>query len=258
MKAVIPAAGLGTRMRPATLAVDKELLTVVDRPVIDYVAAEAALAGIEELVLISRSVHPPVLEYLEARADAWPGLKRFSVLVQERPLGLGDAVLQSRKIVGDAPFGVMLPDVLLHPPEQGMAALKQAYAGMGLILVNPVPYAQVSAYGVADCAEEHAPVMPVRQLVEKPLADEAPSNLALTGRYLFTPELFDCLAGLRPGHGSEVQLTDAMAGLALGAVRFTGRCYDCGSREGLAQAVLEYALRDSELRPGLRSLLRDY
>ena len=254
---MIPAAGLGTRMRPATLAVDKELLTVVDRPVIDYVAAEAALAGVKELVLVCRGPRPPVLAYLEARADAWPGLERFSVIVQERPLGLGDAVLQGRQALGDEPFGVMLPDVLLHPPEQGMAALVQAYTGTALVLVNPVPRAQVTAYGIADCVAGRMP-MPVRRLVEKPSVDEAPSNLAVTGRYLFTPELFDHLARLPPGRGGEIQLTDAMAGLQLGAVRFDGRCHDCGNPEGLTQAVLAYALRDPRLEPGLRGVLRQH
>ena len=128
-RVVIPAAGLGTRMRPATLAVDKALLTVVDRPIIDYIAMEAALAGVQELVLVCRESRPAVLDYLQARSDAWPGLSRFSVVVQERPLGLGDAVLQSRSAVGADPFGVMLPDVLLYPPQAGMAALVQAFTG---------------------------------------------------------------------------------------------------------------------------------
>lgn len=254
-RVVIPAAGLGTRMRPATLAVDKELLTVVDRPIIDHIAMEAALAGVEELVLVCRESRPAVLGYLQARSDAWPGLSRFSVVVQERPLGLGDAVLQSRSVVGAAPFGVMLPDVLLYPPQAGMAALVQAFAGNSLILVNPVPSAQLSAYGIADCDDTREGVLPVRGLVEKPEPDQAPSNLAVTGRYLFTPELFEWLARQGSGHNDEVQLTDAMTRLELGAVRFDGRCYDCGSRAGLVQAVLEYGLRDPQLAPILRTAL---
>ncbi len=284
-KIVIPIAGLGSRMLPATKCVSKELLTVVDRPVIHYIALEAAASGVRELIFVAREKNPSVLRYLRrhraletrlaAAGDAaavrrlvlpLPSGVRLRVTVQPRPRGLGDAVLWAREAVGRSPFGVMLPDVILYPAAQGMPRLVDCFDRLGesAILVHPVPGSEVQRYGIADFVPGRGKsgARQLRGVVEKPPPARAPSRFAVTGRYLFTPDVFDFLQQTVPGRNGEVQLTDAIAALAqrksvwaLTMKRGTS-CYDCGTPFGLTAASMEFALRDPKTVQPARELIR--
>jgi UTP--glucose-1-phosphate uridylyltransferase len=280
-KAVIPAGGLGTRFLPASKVVPKELLPILDKPMIQYQVEEAAAAGIEEVIVVTSEgkdaleryfAQDPALETHLSRSGATGLLEevrrtwstaRVSFVRQERPLGLGHAVLTARDAVGDEPFAVMLPDDVIWHSEgviQQMLRVFREYGG-SVVAVEEVPGEAVSAYGVVDSVPVAEQVYQVRGLVEKPAPEEAPSNLAVVGRYVFTPDIFDCLERTPPGAKGEIQLTDGMAlQLEKGpmyAYRFHGVRYDGGTPVGLLRASLEIGLERGDTRDGVRQALRN-
>ncbi len=280
-KAVIPAGGLGTRFLPASKVVPKELLPILDKPMIQYQVEEAAAAGIEEVIVVTSEgkealeryfVQDPALESHLSRSGATGLLEevrrtwstaRVSFVRQEQPLGLGHAVLTARDAVGDEPFAVMLPDDVIWHSEGvtgQMLGVFREYGG-SVVAVEEVPAEAVSAYGVVDSVPVAGQVHRVRGLVEKPAPEEAPSNLAVVGRYVFTPDIFDCLERTPPGAKGEVQLTDGMAlqleNGPMFAYRFHGSRYDGGTPLGLLRASLEIGLKRGDTRDGVRQALRD-
>lgn len=277
-KAVIPAAGLGTRFLPATKAQPKEMLPIVDTPTIQYVIEEAVASGIEDILIITgrgkRAIEDhfdraPDLEELllrQGRADLLEEVRRISALAdlhfvrQKEPLGLGHAVLQARRHVGDEPFAVLLADDLIDAEVPALAQMLARYRGGGVVAVERVPRERISAYGIIDPGRSEGPLHEVRDLVEKPPATEAPSDLGVVGRYLLDPEIFDILAALEPGVGGEIQLTDALRLLnrrkPLYALEFTGRRYDIGEKTGFIQATVDLALKRPELRSAVLEYLR--
>ncbi|MFC0217393.1 UTP--glucose-1-phosphate uridylyltransferase [Pseudochelatococcus lubricantis] len=279
-KAVFPVAGLGTRFLPATKAMPKEMLTVVDRPVIQHVVDEARAAGIEHFVFVTGrnkgviedhfdnqfELERTLLERgkkreLEALLHDLPGPGQTSFTRQQGPLGLGHAVWCARDIVGDEPFALLLPDMLHHAETPCLSEMIDAYANHGgnIIGVYEVPADQAHQYGIVDVADAGAKVSPIRAMVEKPAKGTAPSNLAISGRYILQPEIFDILAKQERGAGGEIQLTDAMITLATSqpffATRFDGEIYDCGSKIGFLAANVAYALARDDLAPDFRIAL---
>ncbi len=280
-KAVFPVAGLGTRFLPATKSVPKEMLPVVDKPLIQYAVEEAAEAGIDTVILVTRgdkqaitghfNPAPELEAFLDSRGNAnaleavrgiFPGHMRLLEAIQEQPLGLGHAVLCARELVGEEPFAVILPDDLIHAPGRGcleqMAAVF-ARTGNAVIGVEEIPLELAPRYGVAAVEQDGQGLLPIRQIVEKPSPEEAPSNLGVVGRYILPAEIFPLLENLGSGAGGEIQLTDAIARLmqrqTVLAHPFEGRRYDCGSRLGFVRATIEYALRDPELSQDLADFL---
>jgi UTP--glucose-1-phosphate uridylyltransferase len=284
-KAVLPAAGLGTRFLPATKAQPKEMLTVVDKPQIQYVVEECVASGIEHIIIVTgrgkSSIEDhfdrsPELEYfLEQKgkkdlADLVRGISdmvQVSYTRQKEPLGLGHAVLVAKDLVGDEPFAVLLGDVLIpgeNPATKQLIAVYEA-TGVGAIAVEEVPRDRTHLYGIVD--GESAPQPPfgarllrIRDLVEKPKPEDAPSNLAITGRYVLPPAIFDCLERTRPGAGNEIQLTDGMRILAqeqgLWAYIYDGISYDAGDKLGFLKATVELALQNKELGEPFRNYLK--
>jgi UTP--glucose-1-phosphate uridylyltransferase len=277
-KAVFPVAGLGTRFLPATKATPKEMLTVVDRPVLQYVIDEAREAGIEHFVLVTGrnkatiEDHFDIAYELEAtlrdrgKTDVLEELERdlpqpgeISYTRQQSPLGLGHAVWCARDIVGREPFAVLLPDMLMNP-----GCLKQmltAYEkhGGNVIAVEECPWDQVGRYGIVGVGEEDETGFRITAMVEKPRRKDAPSNLYISGRYILQPEIFDLLGDQGPGAGGEIQITDAMKRLAetqrFTGFRFRGRTYDCGTKTGFLMANVAYALARSDIGPEFRGEL---
>jgi UTP--glucose-1-phosphate uridylyltransferase len=284
-KAVLPAAGLGTRFLPATKAQPKEMLTVVDKPQIQYVAEECVASGIEHIIIVTgkgkNSIEDhfdfsPVLEsHLESKGktEQVEMLRDISNMVQvsytrqKQPLGLGHAVLVARDLVGDEPFAVLLGDVLIPGENPATKQLIDVWnaTGEGAIAVEEVPRDRTYLYGIV--AGEPAPQPPfgnrllrIRDLVEKPKPENAPSNLAITGRYVLPPEIFDCLERTKPGAGGEIQLTDGMRILAqergLWAYIYDGISYDAGDKLGFLKATVELALQNEELGKDFREYLK--
>jgi UTP--glucose-1-phosphate uridylyltransferase len=271
-KAVLPVAGLGTRFLPATKAVPKEMLTVVDRPVVQHVVDEARAAGIEHFVFVTGRGKGSIEDHfdlhfelestlkersktkeLEALAQDLPAAGETSFTRQQAPLGLGHAVWCARDIVGDEPFAVLLPDVLHHGPTPCLAEMIEAHSrhGGNHIAVAPVPEEQTHQYGIVDVEDASAKVSKIRAMVEKPARGTAPSNLHITGRYILQPTIFALLESQERGAGGEIQLTDAMLRLMeiepFHAVRFDGDIYDCGSKLGFLLANVAYALERNDL-----------
>jgi len=282
-KAVLPVAGLGTRFLPATKAMPKEMLTVVDRPLIQHVVDEARQAGIEHFIFVTGRNKGVIedhfdrqfeLEYtltgrnrkteLELLARDLPGAGQTSFTRQQEPLGLGHAVWCARDIVGDEPFALLLPDVLVQAPRSCLAQMLDAYRqlppGANVVAVEEVPMERVHSYGVIGIGKAHGPAFEITAMVEKPRREEAPSNLAITGRYVLQPQIFDILASQTHGTGGEIQLTDAMIRLAgeqaFYALKFTGRSFDCGSKIGFLAANIAYALEREDIAPALRAEIR--
>jgi UTP--glucose-1-phosphate uridylyltransferase len=279
-KAVFPVAGLGTRFLPATKAMPKEMLTVVDRPAIQHVVDEARQGGVEHLIFVTgrnKGViedhfdRPFELEHtlrqrnkLDALAELekfLPGAGQTSFTRQQEPLGLGHAVWCARDIVGHEPFALLLPDVLVKTEgksclAQMMDLYKELSAGgekVNLIAVEEVPHEEVSSYGIIGIGAGEGPVWPVTSMVEKPNPAEAPSNLIIMGRYILQPEIFDILSSQEGGAGGEIQITDAMKTLMktqrFFAYKYRGRSYDCGSKLGFLTANAAFALDHKELGP---------
>ena len=282
-KAVFPVAGLGTRFLPATKAVPKEMLTVVDRPVIQHVVDEARAAGIEHFVFVTGRAKGAIEDHfdigfeleqtlkdrnknteLEALARDLPGAGETSFTRQQSPLGLGHAVWCARDIVGDEPFALLLPDMLHHGARPCLSEMIEAYDTFGgnLIAVAPVPAEETHQYGIVAIKDGKGKVSEITGMVEKPPQGTAPSNLHITGRYILSPEIFGLLGAHERGAGGEVQLTDAMirlmkiAGQTFRSVRFDGKIYDCGSKIGFLTANVAYGLARDDLGPSLRSELK--
>ncbi len=284
-KAVLPAAGLGTRFLPATKAQPKEMLTVVDKPQIQYVVEECVASGIEHIIIVTgkgkNSIEDhfdsaPLLErFLEEKGKSQQAdmvrdisnMVQVSYTRQKEPLGLGHAVLVAKDLVGDEPFAVLLGDVLIPGENPATKQLIDVYeaTGIGAIAVEEVPHEKTYLYGIVD--GEPAPLPPfgerllrVRELVEKPKIEAAPSNLAITGRYVLPSLIFDCLERTRPGAGGEIQLTDALRVLAkeqgLWAYIYEGISYDAGDKLGFLRATVELALLNPELGGPFKEYLK--
>ena len=280
-KAVLPVAGMGTRFLPASKAVPKVLLPVVDKPLIQYAVEEARAAGIDEFIFVAGRGEAAIRDHFErdtaldahlaARSDEAalaaaasavlePGAARF--VHQEEPLGLGHAVLCAHDLVGDEPFAVLLPDELLLGEPPCLAELVEVHGTTkgSVVALAEVPQAETGRYGIVEVAGEEGRTVTVSGMVEKPDPARAPSRLALIGRYVLQPGIFARLAAQAPGAGGEIQLTDAMAAMVREApfhgVRYTGRRFDCGSPAGYLQATIACALERPELRQDLLSFLR--
>jgi UTP--glucose-1-phosphate uridylyltransferase len=286
-KAVFPVAGLGTRFLPATKAMPKEMLPVVDRPLIQHVVDEAREAGIEYFIFVTgrnkgviedhfdrqfeleqtlTERHKSVDLALLARDLPGPGTTSFTR--QQLPLGLGHAVWCARDLVGNEPFALLLPDVLVQHKPGCLAQMLHAARDVGtanIIAVEQVPPERVHMYGVVGVGTRKGDLFSLTNMVEKPSRETAPSNLIITGRYVLQPEIFDILAAEKRGSGDEIQLTDAMIELAktlpFYGFEFAGRSFDCGSKVGFLAANISYALERSDLsgplRAELKSLLGD-
>jgi UTP--glucose-1-phosphate uridylyltransferase len=285
-KAVFPVAGLGTRVLPATKAMPKEMLTIVDKPLIQYVVDEAKEAGIEHFVFVTGRNKGVIEDHFdrvfeldatlaardkkaeqETLARDQPEAGAMSFTRQQAPLGLGHAVWCARDIVGDEPFAVLLPDELvLHTPgclAQMIAAAEKLGDKSNLLAVQEVPADQTHNYGICGVGKRHAKgVFEVDGMVEKPARGKAPSNFSITGRYILQPEIFKILEKQERGSGSEIQLTDAMIGLSKSqtfyGVEFAGERHDCGSKAGFLRANVAYGMARPELRDGLRAEMRKY
>jgi UTP--glucose-1-phosphate uridylyltransferase len=278
---VIPAAGLGTRFLPATKAVPKEMLPIVDVPTIQLIVDEAVRAGAEQVVLVNGRGKGAIEDHFDRsyeledtllrknKRELFDQVRRISEMVrlvsvrQKEPLGLGHAVLAARPAVGaDQWFGVLLGDDLIDSEEPGIGQLARVAmeTGKAAVALMPVPEDQTQLYGVAAGKQLASGNIEVQKIVEKPARGTAPSNLAVIGRYLLPPDVFGILEHLKPGAGGEIQLTDALAVLAqqgrLVGVRFEGERHDAGDRLGYLQANIAYALKRPELREGLLAFMR--
>ena len=280
--AVFPVAGLGTRFLPATKTVPKEMLPVVDRPLIQYAVDEAIEAGCDTLVFVTNRYKHSVADYfdkayeleqkleragkselLASIRDVLPRHVRAVFVTQAEALGLGHAVLCARPVVGNQPFAVLLPDDLIW--SRGAGATRQlvelaTQQQASVIAVQDVPIEQTRSYGIVATRDFTGRHGEISAIVEKPRPEEAPSTLAVVGRYVLQPEIFELLESTKPGAGGEIQLTDGIAALLKEqktlAYRFEGRRFDCGSRIGLIEATLQYALEDADLRDAAKALMR--
>jgi UTP--glucose-1-phosphate uridylyltransferase len=286
-KAILPVAGLGTRFLPATKAMPKEMLPVVDRPLIQHVVDEARQAGIEHFIFVTGRNKSVIedhfdrqfeLEFtlternrrseLELLARDLPGAGQTSFTRQQRPLGLGHAVWCARELIGNEPFALMLPDVLVQAERscltQMLDACRQLPDDANIVAVEETPMDRIHMYGVVGVGKSQGRAFEITRMVEKPPREHAPSNLIITGRYILQPKIFEILANQTRGTGGEIQLTDAMIRLAqeqpFYGLKFEGRSFDCGSKIGFLTANIAYALERDDIAPALRceikSLLR--
>ena len=282
-KAVFPVAGLGTRFLPATKAMPKEMLTVVDRPLIQHVVDEAREAGIEHFIFVTGRNKNVIEDHfdrqyeleqvlaergktaeLEALNSDLPGPGTTSFTRQQEPLGLGHAVWCARELVGNEPFALLLPDVLVQTEGKGcLAQMLDAYTAHGgnIIAVEPVPEDQAKNYGVVSLAGKgDGRVLPIDGMVEKPKPGTAPSNLTILGRYILQPEIFEILSAQEKGAGGEIQITDAMLALlkrqSFYAVKYEGRTFDCGSKVGFLTANVAYALARPDLAEAFKAEIK--
>jgi UTP--glucose-1-phosphate uridylyltransferase len=288
-KAVLPVAGLGTRFLPATKAMPKEMLPVVDKPLIQYAVEECIDSGIENIIFVTGrrkyaiedhfdSV-PELEQFLEERGKSKQakmvreisGGLHFSYTRQSEALGLGHAVLTARELVGDEPFAVLLGDVIMDGKVPATRSLVEIYeeTGVGAIAVEEVPRERLHFYGIVDAALEKKKnrwgerLLRIKDLVEKPEAEKAPSNLGVTGRYVLPPEIFDYLEKTEPGAGGEIQLTDGLRKLAgkkqqgLYAWIYDGKTHDAGDKLGFLKATVEIALKNSQFGAEFRSYLKE-
>lgn len=252
-QAVLPVAGRGTRLLPATRAVPKELLPIVDRPLLEFAVEEALAAGIEKIIFVTAKNKNAIEDHFDGWVGSDGARPKFATVRQEAPRGLGDAILQAEQIVGAEPFAVLLPDDLLIDAGTGISTLTALYDDkrLPLLAVEPITAAQASSYGVIAPSRSFDRRHMVSDIVEKPGPDKAPSLLGVVGRYVFTPAIFRCLHATPPGYGGEVQLTDAIRSLLreeeVWAVELPAKRIDCGSRTGILRAQLEVAARDPEL-----------
>ena len=276
-KAVFPVAGLGTRFLPATKAIPKELLPIVDRPLIQYAVDEARQAGIEQMIFVTGRGKTALVENFDIAYELESTMeergKDLSVLDptrftpgdlvtvrQQVPMGLGHAIWCARAVVGDDPFAILLPDELMVGEPGCMAQMVEAYNEVGgnLISVLEVPHDEVSSYGVIDPGAENGALTEVKGLVEKPSVDKAPSNKIVSGRYILQPEVMRLLEDQEKGAGGEIQLTDAMARMIgdqpFHAVTFAGNRYDCGSKLGFIEATLALSLEREDLGADVRKM----
>ncbi|WP_176250412.1 MULTISPECIES: UTP--glucose-1-phosphate uridylyltransferase GalU [unclassified Sulfitobacter] len=282
-KAIFPVAGLGTRFLPATKSVPKEIMTLVDRPLIQYAIDEARAAGIKEFIFVtSRGKgaledyfdHSPVLEQelrskkktelLEILKNTNMESGAIAYIRQHKALGLGHAVWCARRLIGNEPFAVMLPDDVIAAEKPCLQQMVEAYAETGgnMVAAMEVPRERASSYGMLDVADDQGALVKVRGMVEKPKAEDAPSNLAVIGRYILSPNVLKNLSHLKSGSGGEIQLTDAIAaeltqGHDVYGYRFKGQRFDCGSKSGFLQATVSFGLAREDLRDDLYAYLQD-
>jgi UTP--glucose-1-phosphate uridylyltransferase len=282
-KAIFPVAGLGTRFLPATKAMPKEMLPVVDRPLIQHVVDEAREAGIEHFIFVTGRQKSVIEDHFDRQFELELTLKErnktadlkllsedlpnpgtTSFTRQQSPLGLGHAVWCARELVGREPFALLLPDVLVQNKPGCLAQMIEAYrAGeenANIVAVEEVPMDRISAYGVVRVGKTKGKAFTITEMVEKPPRDKAPSNLIITGRYILQPEIFDLLETQAGGAGGEIQITDSMIKLAetqpFYGLKFEGRSFDCGSKIGFLAANIAYALERPDLGPALRDEIK--
>ncbi|MEM6357094.1 MAG: UTP--glucose-1-phosphate uridylyltransferase [Pseudomonadota bacterium] len=283
--AVFPVAGMGTRFLPATKSMPKEMLPLVDRPLIQYAIDEAREAGITEFIFVTARGKSSLEDYFDGHAELEMTLEEkgkdklltevrnatmpsgaIAYIRQQEALGLGHAVWCARRLVGDQPFAVILPDDVITGPKGCMAQMVEAYEARGkggcMVAAFDVPKDRISSYGTLDIREDNGAVVEVAGMVEKPKVEVAPSTTAVIGRYILTPEVMRFLDRKETGAGGEIQLTDAIAAQvdAPGGVtgfRFSGRRYDCGSKQGFLQATVAFALMRDDLAPEFTAFLRD-
>ncbi|MFM5931591.1 MAG: UTP--glucose-1-phosphate uridylyltransferase GalU [Novosphingobium sp.] len=282
-KAVFPVAGLGTRFLPATKAIPKEMLPIIDRPLIQYAVDEAREAGIEQLIFVTGRGKTAIVEHFDMAFELETTMKdrektlevleptriqpgNLVTVRQQVPMGLGHAIWCARAIVGDEPFAIFLPDELMIGKADGsggcMKQMVEAYEEVGgnLISVLEVPEEEVSSYGVIAPGARKGSLTEVTGLVEKPRREDAPSNLIISGRYILQPEVMRVLERQQKGAGGEIQLTDAMAQMigsqAFHAVTFAGRRFDCGSKTGFVEATLALALEREDMADEVRAMAR--
>lgn len=280
-KAIIPAAGLGTRFLPATKAQPKEMLPIVDKPSIQYIVEEAIASGIEDIIIVTgrnkraiedhfdKSVELEMMLSKSGKDELLHVVQTVSNLAdvhyirQKEPLGLGHAVLCARKFIGNEPFALLLGDDIIASDPPCLKGMLDLYdrVGTSVIAVQEVPWSEVDKYGIVSPSEESQGVQYIRDLVEKPEREHAPSNLAVIGRYVIEPEIFGILEHQEPGRGGEIQLTDALRVLngdkPMVLFRQTGDRYDTGDKLGYIQATIEFALKRDDLAPALRSYLKE-
>jgi len=282
-KAVLPVAGLGTRFLPATKAAAKEMLPVVDKPLIQYAVDEARAAGIEQFCMITGRGKTALVEHFDVAYELEATLRQrgkddairmlrgsqmppgaITTVRQQEPLGLGHAIWCARAFIGDDPFAILLPDDLILSEVSCTRQLAEAYAETGgnVVAVTEVPHEQTNRYGIIDPGTDDGRLVEVQGLVEKPDPDKAPSNLSVIGRYVLLPDVIPYLAKMERGAGNEVQLTDAMAQMIgktpFHGLRYEGRRFDCGDKVGFLEAQIAFALKRPELAPAVRNFLKTY
>lgn len=282
-RAVMPVAGMGTRFLPATKALAKEMLPVVDRPLIQYAVDEARAAGIEQFCFVTGRGKTSIVEHFDVayelektleerhKLDILRELRGLAIepgslltVRQQVPLGLGHAIWCARAFIGDDPFAILLPDDLMQCDKPCIGQLAEAYAETGgnVVAIEEVPMDRVNRYGVIDVAEDLGRLVSIKGLVEKPPIDQAPSNLTIIGRYVLMPEVIGHLAKMEKGAGGEIQLTDSMAKLIgtqpFHGLRYEGRRFDCGDKVGYLEAQIAFALARPEIAPAVRQFLNTY
>lgn len=282
-KAVFPVAGLGTRFLPATKSIPKEIMTLVDRPLIQYAIDEARAAGIQEFIFVTSRGKGALEDYFDHAHELERALKKrgktelleilratnmesgaIAYLRQHRAMGLGHAVWCARRLIHDEPFAVILTDDVIQGEPPCLQQMMEAYAETGgsIVATMEVPREKVSSYGVLDIEEDMGALVRARGMVEKPDQDKAPSNLAVIGRYILAPTVMEHLGKLREGAGGEIQLTDAIAdeiasGRPVFGLRFRGQRFDCGSKAGFLQATVAFGLARDELRDEFKAYLNE-
>ena len=283
-KAVFPVGGLGTRFLPATKAMPKEMLPVVDKPLIQYAVEEAQAAGIEEFIFVTGRSKTAIEDHFDhsyelettlrergkdaqiIALNSWmPGPGQVAYTRQQVPLGLGHAVWCARHLVGDEPFAVLLADDLILADRPCLKQMVEAQADTdgSMVAVMEVPREHTNRYGILDIAGDDGRLVSIKGVVEKPEPNVAPSTLSIIGRYILQPEVFDHLSRIGRGAGNEIQLTDALAGLIGGnkpfhGLRFDGKRFDCGDKIGFLEANLAFALARPDLAPAMRQILDEY
>lgn len=281
-KAVFPVAGLGTRFLPATKSIPKEIMTLVDRPLIQYAIDEARAAGIKEFIFVTSRGKSALEDYFDVAPELESALRKagkdhlleilkdtnmdsgaIAYIRQNRPQGLGHAVWCARRLIGDEPFAVLLPDDVIAAEKSCLAQMIEAYAETGgnMVAAMEVAPEKTSSYGVLDIAEDMGSIVEAKGMVEKPAAGTAPSNLAVIGRYILSPQVMTNLNKIKQGVGGEIQLTDAIAEeigkSKVYGYRFRGQRYDCGSKAGFLQATVAFGLARPDLRDEFGAYLND-
>jgi len=280
-KAIIPAAGLGTRFLPVTKSMPKEMLPIIDKPVIHYVVEEAIDAGIDDIIIITGRGKRAIEDYFDAspelemrlkdqkKNDILKRLKKISdfpgihYVRQKEPNGLGDAILKAEKHIGNEPFAVLLGDDIIANSQSCTGQLMSVFSRFhaSVISVELLPPEKISSYGIIKGSMIEPDIFAIQDIIEKPTPDLAPSNLGAVGRYIFVPEIFDCLKRTPPGVGNEIQLTDAIRLLLkeqpVYAYKFRGKRYDTGDKLGYIETIIDFALKDPHLQKNLKKFLTD-
>ncbi len=282
-KAVFPVAGLGTRFLPATKVMPKEMLPIGDRPLIQHVVEEAKEAGIEEFIFVTGRHKNMLEEHFDYQPELMETLKKrgkdekyeqvrdfvmpegsFFLTRQAKPLGLGHAVWCAKQLIGNDPFAVLLPDVLMKGKTGCLKQMVEVYNDQGgnIISLKETPTEDIHKYGIVETGEVHGHAIEIKNVVEKPKAEDAPSNLSVAGRYILQPEIFDHLDKFERGAGNEIQLTDAMTKLIAAqpfhGVQYEGQMFDCGGRLGFVAANIAYGLDDPDMAAPLQAILNSY